>query len=343
LLNTLFEGHNDLILIMTLAITCYFVFHKVVGLQRNHFTFLKNDRKNPFYGFLEQLSTKKSQQDIIHYIHGWQRNLNQLESLKIDVFNHTTVDYEDKLHKMGYIFNQLSWHNDAHHVEVKTVQERLWQSPPLEQQHASPSVLDRLETQYMKKVHLHPLKENRIVGHSLGAQAALRLAERIIMHNPHKPHLWPKRIALIDPAFIKGRFIHFDNKNALELSLALIERLKNQYNIAFECYRSSILTHNPFVGLSNDPLVRLMAFVELKPAYIPFYDIQSRHMASKHYYFESFFSTPQGQRKEHIQHAQTTNELTKSYQDLYFKQSCSGLSDQPHRMIFSSTSFRQKK
>jgi hypothetical protein len=286
----------------------------------------------------EQNKTHSTSKEIIYYIHGWQHDT-ELESLIFESTNKTITNYYASLNTIGYTLYTLSWFPFAQGKEVKEIQKKIWMpSIPLEKKiklkNKPQTVIDVLEQHYIKTIKKHPGKKNRLVGHSLGAQAALRLAEQIIEHYPSQKYLWPSRIALLDPAFVKGNYEHFENKNALELSLELIDKLKNMAGIAFECYRSSLLTHNPIVGLSNSALIGKMAFVDLKLDYIPFFHLAARHSESKNFYFGSFFSSPKGESNQSIQHALSSEEDTKKRVDCLFHQIEGKFTSKPGAMIF---------
>ncbi len=253
--------------------------------------------------------------EVIHYIHGWQQNPSNPESLRYQDENNQVIDFSKELPKIGYAINSLSWHEEALEPNVRKAQDKLWQPSSRFEKSSALSVIDLLENQYLDKIKDYPFIEHRIAGHSLGSQAALKLTYQIIKNHPEHQEIWPQRVALLDPAFMKGSYSHYHSKNALELCLDYIEELK-KHHIAVECYRSSIVSNNWLIGLSNSKLIGKIPFVDLTPDHLFQFDLVGRHMAAKYFYFESFKNPPE----ETVPHAKLSKKELQHLDSSYFTQ-----------------------
>ncbi len=133
--------------------------------------------------------------------------------------------------------------------------------------------------------------ELRLVGHSLGAQLAIHVSGELWRRNKAgkvPTNLVPKRVALMDPAFLQDGRPYLNNRWTGEIARENVSA--NRSEILYEAYRSSPATSNFIIGDVNQGLLEMTAFVELKPWYYPFYDVRAKHNMAPGWYFESLTS-----------------------------------------------------
>lgn len=275
------------------------------------------------------LKSEKSPIEAVHYIHGWQQNPSNPESLHYQNSMNELIDFSIELPKIGYSVNMLSWHEHAVTLDVRKAQDKLWQPSSRFEKSSKISVIDLLENQYLEYINAYPKIQHRIAGHSLGSQAALKLTYQIIKNHPFNKDIWPQRVALLDPAFMKGNYDDYQSKNSLELCLEYIDELKRN-NIAVECYRSSIVSNNWLIGLSNSQLIGKVPFVDIRSPHLAMFDLVRRHMEAKYFYFQSFKDPPQTISP----HAQLSKKDLDALQNTYFDQEQIKSSSFPPTMKF---------
>jgi hypothetical protein len=136
--------------------------------------------------------------------------------------------------------------------------------------------------------------ELRIAGHSLGNQLALSIADLIrkdVDAGRVTSKLLPKRIALLDPFYSKGSKSYLNGDWAGERARWAANALIAD-GVAIEAYRTSAATSTIFVGDDNKPLMKKVAFTELKPWYFQAWQLKEKHVASIWHYFWSFDLAP---------------------------------------------------
>jgi hypothetical protein len=127
--------------------------------------------------------------------------------------------------------------------------------------------------------------ELRVAGFSLGAQLAVQLAERArtaadLRQLP--PSLVPTRVALLDPAFTKGDKDYLGGSWTGERVRTVVHRLRG--GMLFEEYKTTVFDQ---LGITdqNLELRDKVAYVELEPNFLPFWNQVARHGAAPYYYF----------------------------------------------------------
>lgn len=274
--------------------------------------------------------TRFSSYDHVYYIHGWQPKalpfwpFNGIENDARDKLilenNDKKIDFYDYAAMNNLVLKSLIWKEDATDSEVRNVQKKLW-IPDSKVIHTLKNSLNKDLLSYKRD------KPYRLVGHSLGAQAAILLAYNI-RHLPMSKGL--KRITLLDPAFLKDDHIY-----TLDETINMIDYLKRHHDIQFECFQSSEMTNNPFIGHSNIKLHNYMSYVRLKPEFIPFFEQAQRHSHAKNFYFLSFFKQPRTTKGELVQCAQSSLEECAKNDQCFFEQIGGFLSQNPQTMLFS--------
>jgi len=109
----------------------------------------------------------------------------------------------------------------------------------------------------------------RISGHSLGNQMAVRMTKLLVdkINAGDTPqNIMPNRIALLDPYWSPGQKSYLGNMKNSTVIRNYITELIASNNIAFEWYRSSELTVEPY-GDPNPELEPFVMYVEMYPEF----------------------------------------------------------------------------
>lgn len=138
----------------------------------------------------------------------------------------------------------------------------------------------------------------RLVGHSLGSQMVIRGAKLIseaIDRGEIPANLLPKRIALLDPAYLQNPLpagAPYYGKWTGEISRGYVDALKAK-GVIFEAIRSSGSTSNGLIGDTNYELMKKTAFRETKPWYCSAVDLACKHKSAVwHYLWEIGLPSP---------------------------------------------------
>lgn len=269
-----------------------------------------NHRSIPLKSF--GLNGLKADREVIYYIHGWQRNPRLFER---DYEAHQSDPaFVSKMLEKGYVLAELLWHQASHSPEVREVQERIW---------ANDSVVDNLLMQFHRLSLENPGARFRFVGHSLGHQLALRLADRLIQDYPDNPDRWPQRLSLLEPAFVRSLNQSRSDRMLLTRSQCIkLMRQCESKGIALEIYRSSFITRNPFIGYSNQELIKHLPYpsVDINHRWFDWAQMASTHVDIKRFYFKSFTETPNTVCGKPMQSPTTTLAQTFSHYGLHFEQ-----------------------
>lgn len=134
----------------------------------------------------------------------------------------------------------------------------------------------------------------RIVGHSFGNQMAIVLGKKIldkVETGQLPPHLLPRRMALLDPAYMGGQRAFLGGKTTSEVALQYAQQLAAA-GVVFEAYRTSqLMLFTPITDRAQ-PLMDLTAYTQLKFLFFPIVDFQKQHIASIWHYFWSYQFEP---------------------------------------------------
>lgn len=112
----------------------------------------------------------------------------------------------------------------------------------------------------------------RFVGHSIGAQLAIRCAA--MLHYENHPAA-PQRLALLEPYFTKHhmymlRCTKMTTESGIldftaDASVQYVVHLWNERGVVTEIYKSSVFTELSSLGVPNEKLEKVTTFVEYKP------------------------------------------------------------------------------
>lgn len=244
------------------------------------------------------------------YIHGWQNGM--VFDGRKEVFMSDTIvgapkgyDLAKEWRDAGYNVSTFYWTQFADEQEVKSAEEKIWTANGRSNMRwltddCNQSNQDACYREGVKGVSVSDLFVDayinafsdaapvRIAGHSLGSQLAivgshkLLEAARLGMIDESKV---PYRIALLDPAFLKGKrdFLGVSTgQKASDYAKALIDS-----GILMESYRFSLSTNNGLIGDANMSLMNQTAFAEVKPWYFYFWQLVEKHVSARWWYLHS--------------------------------------------------------
>lgn len=242
------------------------------------------------------------------YIHGWQNGSTQKKNR--ETFNRKDaggpdLDLANAGLAAGYNVGVLYWNQFADEGEVKDAEAKIWtasgpramrwrNSSGVYSNGPTKSVGDLLFDHYKNNMTSYTGNNVRILGHSLGNQAAIVLSKKIsdaVSAGTMPSRLLPKRVALLDPFYSNQAKSWLNNRWVGEVSRTYVSELKTK-GVIFETYRTSVASSTGFIGDSNTGLKRMTAFTELKPWYFSSTQLTEKHNAAVWHYLWSFSSNP---------------------------------------------------
>lgn len=134
----------------------------------------------------------------------------------------------------------------------------------------------------------------RIVGHSLGNQAAVAVVGWIldgVEAGEIDRTLVPDRLVLLDPYYGSGTRPYLDDRSTGAHARAIAIRAI-EAGVLLEIHRTSVLSGSPLVGDPNPELIARAAFSQLKPRYFSALRVVKRHIAAPWHYFWSIQFPP---------------------------------------------------
>lgn len=257
-------------------------------------------QSNPYYN--------KYKKTII-YIHGWQQNSSvdkTRESFDVSNRGGPSQNIAEGWLTAGYNVGILYWNQFADEREVKNAEAKIWSTngpKNMRWRHADGNYRNAPSANNVTQLLYQSLTANmvgfqgaelRITGHSLGNQLALTVSDALstnVQANRISRNLLPKRVALLDPFYSNGGKSYLGNDWVGERALSITNRLIRQ-GVAVEAYRSSPVTSTVFAGDENKALIQKVAFVELKPWFLPAWDLVKKHSVARWHYFWSFSFNP---------------------------------------------------
>lgn len=262
----------------------------------------KANQPNPFYD---------PNQPIVIYVHGWASNSVEKGThpgFRDNANGGPDTDITVAWKQKGWNVGIMYWDQFADEDEVKHAEAKVWSHKgPKRMRWRTPSgtyndsdvplgksASDLLFTELTQALAKHKRPIIRLVGHSLGSQMVLAIGEKIvkgIREGSVPRHLLPTRIALLDPAFLKGDRDYLNNQTTGTRGRTAASILQSE-GVLLEAYRSSSVTSNPFIGDANKKLLEMTAFTELKPHYFQLWELVQKHMMAKWYYFWSMSFAP---------------------------------------------------
>ena len=263
------------------------------------------------------------------YIHGWQngstQNLSRETFIRPD--SGSNVDLSAPWKAAGWNMGIFYWNQFADEGEVKDAEAKIWTAGGPKQMRwrkADGSYVNSGITQTAPQLFVQQYKDAmkyysgndiRLMGHSLGSQMVIVSAKLIsdaIDRGEMPAKLLPKRIALLDPAFLADGRPYLGGAWTGEVARSYVDHLKAR-GVIFEALRSSGSTSNGFIGDANNGLLVKTALRELKPWYFGMFDFGGKHGAAVWHYLWEFNTSPAAIVGEagHAPSAATSNARTR--------------------------------
>jgi pimeloyl-ACP methyl ester carboxylesterase len=243
------------------------------------------------------------------YLHGWQPNTT--EEFKRENFNRSELNGNGDVARgwrdRGWNIGIFYWNQLADEGEVKDAEAKIYTVDASKftnatrwrdssgNYHPGPqlTVTQQFVNAYKAVMAGYTGTAVRIVGHSLGAQLAITTASALWKEGKAgtlAANLVPVRVALLDAAYLKGKHSWINDQWTGEVGRALVR--ENRGDIAYEMYRTSGSTSNGFIGDTNQGLIDMTAFVEVKPWMYSTVDFSSKHRFAMGYYFDGINFDP---------------------------------------------------
>jgi pimeloyl-ACP methyl ester carboxylesterase len=251
-----------------------------------------------------------AQKSTVLYVHGWQPGTTSLRSR--ESMNRMTLnelpDIAAAWFAAGWNVGIFYWNQLADEDEVKDAEAKIhstqgpqgmrWRDASGDYSVGPADPVYRLMVaRVLDAMSQYQGAEFRVVGHSLGSQLAIRFAHEMWRLGGQKAvpsTLVPKRVALLDPAFLKSPRPYLEGRWTGEVARALVDETRRE--IAYEMYRTSPATSNLIVGDDNAGLTTMGTFSELKPyalggpLEVAIDVIRDKHNYAIGWYFESLSS-----------------------------------------------------
>lgn len=243
-------------------------------------------------------------QPTLIYIHGWQRDKTPL--LYRETFDRRsetgiTQDLIAPWKQAGWNTGIFYWNQFGDEPDVRDAEAKIWSlygPKKMRWRKADGSYVDSNIDQTAAQLFVSSYKSAlsgytgnniRLAGHSLGSQMVLvgaKLISDAVDRGEIPANLLPKRIMLLDPAFIGDTRPYLGNETTVALGHDYVEALKLK-GVIFESLGTSTVAE----GAETKALMNETAYRELKPWYFGGLDVVGKHMAAVwHYLWE--FSTP---------------------------------------------------
>jgi len=258
------------------------------------------NQDNPYYN---------SNAPTVIYVHGWSMGENKKHYR--EVFSYGFVGGPDEYLADAWINNGWNvgifyWNQLSDEIMPYASEAKIWSSNTaygmrwkdgngdFHYDGSTLSASDLLFDAYLSAMTGYNGSHIRLVGHSFGNQMVINLAKRVADGTDNgsiAEKLLPKRIAILDAAYMGGQRGFLNWRTTYGIALEYIEQLVDR-GVLFESYRTSALMAFAPITFMPKPLTRLMAHAELKPLYFLPWDFQKKHIASIWHYFWSFQFAP---------------------------------------------------
>ena len=241
---------------------------------------------------------------VMIYIHGWQNGSTQ--KLQRETFSRpasdATIDLTAAWRAAGWNMGIFYWNQLADEGEVKDAEAKIWSTNgprKMRWRKSNGSYVDSGIQKTAAELFVENYKQSmanyngndvRLVGHSLGSQmviVAARLISDAVDRGELHVRLLPKRIVLLDPAFLKDGRPYLGGRWTGEVARDYVDALKNK-GVIFESIRSSGSTSTGIIGDTNNGLMIKTAFREIKTGYFGALDFNNKHGAAVWHYFWEF-------------------------------------------------------
>ena len=243
------------------------------------------------------------------YIHGWQNGTTQ--NLSRETFERSSAtgvqqDLTASWRNAGWNTGIFYWNQFADEGEVKDAEAKIWSTGGPRQMRwrkadgtyvnsgINKTAAQLFVDSYRVAMAGYQGNNIRFAGHSLGSQMVIVSAKLIsdaIDRGELPANLLPKRIALLDPAFLQDGRSYLNNRWTGEVARDYVDALKAK-GVIFEALRTSGSSSNGLIGDANTGLMNKTAFRELKPWYFGMFDFGAKHGAAVWHYLWEFQFNP---------------------------------------------------
>jgi uncharacterized protein YjdB len=264
------------------------------------------------YWYQNQLTSQKAASGTVNpyysstaptmiYIHGWQNGKTPLlyrETFDRQSESGIAQDLTTAWKQRGWNMGIFYWNQFSDESEVKDAEAKLWATQGPKQMRwrkADGSYVDSGITKTVGELFLEQYKiamsnysgnDVRLVGHSLGSQAvviAAKLISDAVDRGELPAQLRPKRIMLLDAAFIGDARPYLNNQTTAALGSSYVDALKLKGVVFESLSTSSVSMDAPIKAIMNK-----MAYRELKPWYFGPFDVVGKHLSAVWHYFWEF-------------------------------------------------------
>ena len=269
------------------------------------------------YWFQDQLVAQKAQPGISNpyyapsrptmiYVHGWQRDKTPL--LYRETFDRRSEsgiaqDLIAPWKSNGWNTGIFYWNQFADEADVKDAEAKIWTTAgpkgmrwrKSDGSYVSGTVAQSagqlMLASYSSALANYTGNDIRLVGHSLGSQMVVVTAKLIsdaVDRGELPVNLRPRRVVLLDPAFIGDPRSWLNNGTTGQAGLSIVQALR-QKGIIFE----SLSTSSVSSAADIKAIMNETAYRELKPWYFGGLDLVGKHMAAVwSYLWEYSFAAP---------------------------------------------------
>jgi len=244
-------------------------------------------------------------QPTLIYIHGWQRYKTPLlyrETFDRSAETGIAQDLMMPWKQAGWNTGIFYWNQFGDEPDVKDAEAKIWSingPKAMRWRKADGSYVDSNIDQTAAQLFVSSYKSAlsgytgnniRLVGHSLGSQMVIvgaKLISDAVDRGEIPANLLPKRVVLLDPAFIGDARAYLNNDITVEVGHDYVFALK-QKGIIFESLSTSSVSQDASIKtLMNDT-----AYRELKPWYFNGFDIVGKHLSAIWHYWWEYAYTP---------------------------------------------------
>ena len=249
---------------------------------------------NPYYA---------NSQPTLIYIHGWQRDKTPLlyrETFARSVDGGPAQDLTSAWKANGWNMGIFYWNQFSDEGDVNDAEAKIWTTSgakAMRWRKADGSYVNSGITKSAGELFLESYKtalagytgnDIRLAGHSLGSEMVIvgaKLISDAVDRGELPQNLRPRRVALLDPAFIGGQRAYLANSQTVDIGAQYVDALKAK-GVIFETLGTSSASAGS-VAVMNRTALR-----ELKPWYFNGFDLVGKHMAAVWHYLWEFQFQP---------------------------------------------------
>lgn len=238
------------------------------------------------------------------YIHGWQNGKTQLlyrETFERSVDGGPAQDLTTAWKAAGWNMGIFYWNQFSDEGDVNDAEAKIWSvygPRAMRWRRSDGSYVDSGITQSAAQLFLASYKsamvgytgnDVRLVGHSLGSEMVVvgaMLISDAVDRGEMPANLRPRRVALLDPAFLGGQRSYLGNRQTADLAAGYIDVLKSK-GVIFESVDMASGAASGSHAVMNRTALR-----EMKPWYDGALDVVGKHMAAVWHYLWEFQYTP---------------------------------------------------